>query len=125
MMSAIFHTTISEITAEWMTESPRGSGVIGSDVDVGYFISQNLGVEDRRAHEDDLHAYHDMLMANGISDYDLDAFVADYRVGIACGGMIPGLAVGSLDFTSERSVALWTDVIERTQTALIDQGLAG
>ena len=36
--------------------------------------------------------------------------------------MIPVLAVGSLDFTSERAVTLWTEVVERTQNALIDHG---
>jgi hypothetical protein len=32
------------------------------------------------------------------------------------------LAVGSLDFTSERAVTLWTAVVERTQNALLDHG---
>jgi hypothetical protein len=36
--------------------------------------------------------------------------------------VIPVLAVGTLDFTSERAVALWTAVIERAQNALIDHG---
>ncbi len=67
-------------------------------------------------------AYHDALVANGVSDYTYDQLVADYRVGIACGWMIPVLAVGSLDFTSERAVTLWTAVIERAQNALLDHG---
>ena len=57
-----------------------------------------------------------------MTGYDHDTFLADYRVGISCGWMIPVLAVGSLDFTSERAVTLWTAVIERTQNALIDHG---
>ena len=96
----------------------------GGAADVGYFLSQNLSTDDRRANEQDLlHAYHDTLVANGVTDYAFDTFVADYRVGIACGWMIPVLAVGSLDFTSERAIALWTAVIERTQNALIDHGV--
>lgn len=93
----------------------------GGAADVGYFLSQNLGVEDRRAHEVELLGiYHDALVAGGVEGYDLDTLGRDYRVGIECGWVIPVLAVGSLDFTSERAVALWTEVIERTQHALID-----
>ena len=77
-----------------------------------------------RAHEPELlHAYHDTLVANGVTDYDYDTLVDDYRVGISCGWMIPVLAVGSLDFTSERAISLWTTVIERTQNALLDHGV--
>ena len=31
-------------------------------------------------------------------------------------------AVGTLDFSSERAVALWTAVVERAQAALLDHG---
>jgi hypothetical protein len=106
------------VVIDWQAISQGGGAA-----DVGYLLSQNLTVEDRRAHEPALlRAYHDALVAGGVSDYRLDALTADYRVGIGCGWMIPVLAVGSLDFTSERAVALWTAVIERAQSALIDHG---
>lgn len=106
------------VVIDWQAIS-QGGGV----ADVGYLLSQNLTVEDRKAHEPALlQAYHDALVEHGVSDYGLDAMLADYRVGVACGWMIPVLAVGSLDFTSERAVALWTAVIERAQSALIDHG---
>ena len=108
----------SVVVIDWQAISQGGGAA-----DVGYFISQNLSTEDRRAHEADLlHAYHDTLAANGVTDYDYETLLADYKVGVACGWMIPVLAVGSLDFTSERAIALWTAVIERTQNALIDHG---
>ena len=108
----------SVVVIDWQAIS-QGGGV----ADVGYFISQNLSIDNRRAHENDLlHSYHDALVANGVGDYDFETLLSDYRVGIACGWMIPVLAVGSLDFTSERAIALWTAVIERTQDALIDHG---
>jgi len=108
----------SVVVIDWQAISQGGGAA-----DVGYFISQNLSTEDRRAHESDLlHAYHDTLVANGVTDYDYETLLDDYRVGISCGWMIPVLAVGSLDFTSERAIALWTAVIERTQNALIDHG---
>ena len=37
--------------------------------------------------------------------------------------IVPVFAVGTLDFTSERAVALWTAVVERAQAALIDHGV--
>lgn len=108
--------TVSVI--DWQAIS-RGGGA----ADVGYFLSQNLGIEERRSNEADLlKTYHEALIANGVTGYESDSLLADYRVGIECGWIIPVLAVGSLDFSSERAIALWTAVIERTQTALIDHG---
>ncbi|WP_394942984.1 phosphotransferase [uncultured Ilumatobacter sp.] len=106
------------VVIDWQAIS-QGGGV----ADVAYLLSQNLTVDDRRAHEPELlRAYHDALVEAGVSDYGFDVLTADYRVGVGCGWMIPVLAVGSLDFTSERAVALWTAVIERAQSALIDHG---
>lgn len=108
----------SIVVVDWQTISQGGGAA-----DVGYFLSQNLSTEDRRANEADLlRAYHDALVANGVTDYSYEQLVADYPVGISCGWIIPVLAVGSLDFTSERAVALWTSVVERTQNALVDHG---
>jgi hypothetical protein len=107
------------VVIDWQAISQGGGAA-----DVGYFISQNMSTEDRRAHESDLlYAYHDALLANGVTDYSFDTLLRDYRVGVQTGWMIPVLAVGSLDFTSERAIALWTAVIERTQNALIDHGI--
>ena len=108
----------SIVVVDWQTISQGGSVA-----DIGYFLSQNLSTDDRRKHEADLlRAYHDALAANGVTDYSYEQLVADYPVGIDCGWIIPVLAVGSLDFTSERAVALWTSVVERTQNALLDHG---
>jgi hypothetical protein len=108
----------SIVVVDWQTISQGGGAA-----DVGYFLSQNLSTEDRRANEADLlRAYNDALVANGVTDYSYDQLVADYPVGISCGWIIPVLAVGSLDFTSERAVTLWTSVVERTQNALLDHG---
>ena len=38
--------------------------------------------------------------------------------------LAPGDRVRSLDFTSDRAVALWTAVIERVHAAIIDHGCA-
>ena len=108
----------SIVVIDWQSIS-QGGGV----ADVGYFLSQNLSTEDRRAFEPELlRAYHDALVENGVTDYSFEQLLADYPVGISCGWIIPVLAVGSLDFTSERAVTLWTSVVERTQNALLDHG---
>jgi hypothetical protein len=109
------------VVIDWQAISQGGGAA-----DVGYFVSQNMSTEDRREHESDLlHAYHDTLVANGVMGYDFEDLVRDYRVGVQTGWMIPVLAVGSLDFTSERAITLWTAVIERTQNALLDHGIGG
>ncbi len=114
----MFDTDGSVAVVDWQTISQGG----GAE-DVGYLLSQNLTVDDRRAHETDLlRSYHDALVANGVDDYSFESLQADYKVGIACGWVIPVFAVGTLDFTSERAVALWTAVVERAQAALIDHG---
>ena len=114
----LFDRDGSVAVIDWQTISQGGAAA-----DLGYFLSQNLDTDDRRAHEVDLlRGYHDALVAHGVTDYDFDTLLADYRVGVTCGWVIPVLAVGSLDFTSERAVALWTAVVERAQNALIDHG---
>ena len=93
----------------------------GFAYDVGYLLSQSMTIEDRRTHEDDLlMAYHEALVTGGVSGYSLDQLRSDYRVGVLYGWIIPVFAVGSLDVSSERAMALWTEVIQRAQAALSD-----
>jgi hypothetical protein len=93
----------------------------GGAADVGYFLSQNLTVAQRREHEDRLlHTYHDALVASGVSGYSFDQLLNDYAVGVMYGWIIPVFATGTLDATSERAIALWTEVIERSQCAIED-----
>jgi hypothetical protein len=111
-----FDTDGSVVVIDWQSISQGGGAA-----DVGYFLSQNLNIEDRRAHESDLlHAYHDGLIAGGVTGYDYDTFFDDYRVAIMYGWIIPVFAVGSLDSSSERAMNLWRTVIDRTQTAIAD-----
>lgn len=108
----------SVVVIDWQSIS-RGGGA----ADVGYFISQNMSTEDRRANEDELlHAYHDTLLANGVTGYDFDTFFNDYRVGVMYGWIIPVFAVGTLDVSSERAMNLWRTVIDRVQTCIADHG---
>ena len=111
-----FDSDGSVVVIDWQAIS-RGGGA----ADVGYFLSQNLAVENRRAHEDSLlRAYHDTLVENGVGGYDYETFFDDYRLAIMYGWIIPVFAVGSLDVSSERAMELWRTVIDRTQTAIAD-----
>lgn len=106
------------VVIDWQSIS-----VGGGAADVGYFLGQNLAIADRREHEDALlHAYHDTLVANGVGGYSFDQFFQDYRVGVVYGWVIPVFAVGSLDSSSERAMALWTAVLERLQDAIFHHG---
>lgn len=106
-----------EVTAIDFQAISKGGGA----ADVGYFLSQNLSVADRRTHEAALlHAYYDTLTAAGVTGYEFDQFRDDYRVGVMYGWIIPVFATGTLDATSDRAIALWTEVIERSQAAIAD-----
>ncbi len=92
----------------------------GGAADVGYLLSQNLASDVRREHEDDLlRTYHQTLLDNGVSGYEYDQFVADYHVGVMYGWVIPVFATGTLDASSDRAMALWTEVLERVQDAIL------
>ena len=102
------------VVIDWQSISQGGGAA-----DVGYLLGQNLDTSVRRDHENELlHVYHDTLTANGVSGYGFDQFFHDYRVGLIYGWVIPVFAVGSLDSSSERALALWTAVIERVQDAI-------
>lgn len=101
--------------------SAKGGGIY----DVGYLLSQSIETEERRAHEDELLTlYHDTLVAEGVTGYSLEEIRADYRVAVLYSWVIPVFAVGSLDTSSERAMALWTKVIERAQAAMLDHDVA-
>ncbi len=106
------------VVIDWQSIS-KGGGAS----DVGYLLGQNLDSAVRREHEQDLlRTYHATLGDHGVTDYEFDQFFDDYRVGLVYGWVIPVFAVGSLDSSSERAMALWTTVIERVQDAIFQHG---
>ena len=67
----------------------------GGANDVGYFMSQNLSVAERRASEHALlDIYHATLEANGVTGYSRTQLFEDYKVGVMYGWVIPVLAGG-------------------------------
>jgi len=93
----------------------------GGAYDVAYLMSQSLPIDVRKEHEGALlKGYHDELVAHGVTTYPFAQFLKDYRVGVLYSWIIPVFAVGTLDSSSERAMALWTEVIKRAQSAMRD-----
>jgi hypothetical protein len=97
------------VTLDWQSLG-RGPAVY----DLAYLLGGSLTIEDRRAHEHVLlHAYHDALVAHGVSDYPFDALHEDYRLASLVGMGSAVLVGGGLDMGNERGVALIGSMVER------------
>jgi hypothetical protein len=92
-----------------------------SAYDVGYFMSQSVNSEDRKACEMDvLHRYHDTLTANGVSGYSFDELMSDYRACAMYCLVYPVITGGSLDLANERGLALATAMLDRSVATIVD-----
>lgn len=70
--------------------------------DLGYFIGTSLPTEQRREQESQLvKAYHEVLRAQGVTNYAFDRCSTDYRIGLLHGPMIT--VIGSLTSAGPRS----------------------
>lgn len=88
--------------------------------DLGYFMSQSLTVEDRRAHEQELtQLYYDTLVENGVRDYTFEEFWLGYRRAILFCLAYP-LQGGAVELVNDRAVALATSMLERSMSAILD-----
>jgi hypothetical protein len=89
--------------------------------ELSYWLVLSLPVELRRAHEEALlRRYHEALVGHGVTGFSWRKLKSSYREGsIQMLGGIPILA-GSLDFTSERGVALADASMDRVEAALDD-----
>jgi hypothetical protein len=89
---------------------------------VAYFLATSLEATDRRAHERDLvAAYHDALVAHGVSDYDLDACWDDYVFAMLQGPLVSvfGCAYGA---RTERGDRMFAVMVARSCAAIRDLG---
>lgn len=88
--------------------------------DLGYFISQSLDTEVRRAHETELRdRYLEGMAARGI-DYPEDDFDADYRRTVAWCFIYSVVATGSIEITNERHRSLIQGMTDRAVQAIED-----
>ena len=90
-------------------------------IDIGYFLSQSLDVELRRAHEERLvREYHRLLVDAGVKDYDVAQCWDDYRFAVAVMFVIPVTGAATLDSSNPRAVPLLRALAERGAAAIID-----
>ncbi|MDW3217830.1 MAG: phosphotransferase [Acidimicrobiales bacterium] len=92
--------------------------------DLGYFVSQSLTVEDRRAHEDAIiDAWFEGFEAAGGTD-DRDAFMEDYRRVVMFCLCYPLQSGGALVVDDERARQLVVDLFNRCMAAIEDHDAA-
>ena len=90
--------------------------------DMAYFLSQSLVSEERKACEVGvLRAYHDTLVANGVSasDYPFEQCWEDYRKATLFVSVYP-LNAGSVDLVNDRAVSLMRTTLQRSMAAITD-----
>ena len=89
--------------------------------DVAYFMVGTLSPAERKATEMDLlRTYHGILNERGVQDYDFDQCLLDYRASMLFCWSYAVVIGGTLDLANERGMALATDYLERTISALTD-----
>jgi hypothetical protein len=87
--------------------------------DLGYFLTQSLTVEDRRAHETAIiDTYFEQLTASG-GHHDRDDFMRDYRA-TAMFCLCYPLQSGAIELVNDRARALVSDMFVRAITAIDD-----
>jgi hypothetical protein len=95
----------------------RGKGAF----DVGYFLCGTLPVDERRKHERDLvQMYHSILLENGVKNFSFDECWELYRVAVLFMIVYPVIGIGTLDLANERGVRLFTEILQRTLSAIED-----
>ena len=100
----------------------RGPGVY----DLGYVLGGSMAPEERRNNEAQLiEAYHQELVAGGITDYSIDALHDDYGHTHLMGGLATSILTGgAMDLSNERGTQLIATMASRhAQAALDHQGL--
>ncbi len=89
--------------------------------DLGYFLSQSVQTDARRAREKDLLAqYYQTLLDNGVKDYSREDCFQDYRRSVLYCLVYPVIAGGTLDLSNERGVSLVSAMLERSLMAIDD-----
>jgi hypothetical protein len=107
------------IVVDWQTLSWTGGSY-----DAAYFIGGCLGVEDRRAHEDDLLAhYHDALCRQGVEGYSLDALRRHARRD-TFGGLLMAIVASMVVQRTERGDLMFLTSAGRHAQHALDAGAA-
>ncbi len=93
--------------------------------DLAYFLASSLSTERRRETGSSLvELYHETLVAHGVKDYSSHDLARDLRRGLGAPLSTTVVALGLLDFSSERGAGLARRVSERLGTMLEDHHFA-
>jgi thiamine kinase-like enzyme len=93
--------------------------------DLAYFLAGSLSTEQRRETGRSLvEVYHETLLAHGVKDYSSQDLERDLRRGLGASLSVAIVALGLLDFSSERGADLARRVSERLGTMLEDHQFA-
>jgi hypothetical protein len=89
--------------------------------DTGYFMSQSVPPEQRRASEMDiLRTYHETLLENGATGYGFDQCLEDYRRTVLFCLVYPVISGGTYDLSNRRAMELVGTMLERCVSAITD-----
>jgi hypothetical protein len=89
--------------------------------DVAYFMAGAVPPAERRAMEMDLlRMYHGILLERGVKGYDFDQCLLDYRTAAMFCWQYAVIILGALDASNERGLALFTTVLERFVSIIVD-----
>jgi len=101
---------------DWQIAS-RGVGTY----DIGYFMTQSLDIEVRRASEMDLlKLYHQLLVDGGVKSYSFDQLLDHYRWTVLFCFAYPVMGGGLGDLSNARGLALATAMMNRSVAAILD-----
>ena len=88
--------------------------------DLGYFISQSLTTENRRAHEERLLDVYRSTLAEAGIDYPADELMEDYRRTVLFCLCYPIQAGGNVELVNDRAVQLVGQILDRVVAAIRD-----
>lgn len=91
--------------------------------DVAYFLAGDLPPKVRRRNEMALlRAYHETLLRGGVTDYDWEKCLGDYRASalFLMIFLVTNQENLDIDAYDERAQTLWSEIIERFTTAILD-----
>lgn len=91
--------------------------------DVAYLLSQNVTLDERRAHETELIEYYQQRLADHGIDYPIDKCWEDYRVGVLYMFCYAVVIAGTLDPKNERGAAFMEKLVERASATMMDHDI--
>lgn len=89
--------------------------------DLAYLLTQNVTIDIRRRHENELvHLYHDGLVAHGVTGYGFEECWDDYRLAALWLWEYAIVIAGTLDPANDRGVAFMAGLVERAAATITD-----